>query len=60
MMLDHMGWNEASKLIMHGIQKSIVDKFVTYDLARLMEKEGSKDVTELSCSGFGNAIIDRL
>lgn len=60
MMLDHMGWNEASQLIMKGIERAIQDKFVTYDLARLMINEGATKVTELSCSGFGNAIIERM
>ena len=30
------------------------------DLARLMKSEGRKDVSEVSCSGFGLAIIDRM
>ena len=60
MMLDYMGWNEASKLILHGMEKAIREGHVTYDLARLMVAEGRKDVTELSCSGFGKAIIARM
>jgi isocitrate dehydrogenase len=60
MMLNHMGWNEAADLIDRGMQKSIIDGHVTYDLARLMKREGREDVTEVSCSGFGQAIIDRM
>ena len=30
------------------------------NLARLMRAEGREDVTELSCSGFGKAIIERM
>lgn len=60
MMLDHMGWQEAGKLIINGIAQSIKDGKVTYDLARLMRAEGRKDVEELSCSGFGEAIIQRM
>jgi isocitrate dehydrogenase len=60
MMLEHMGWKEAADLIINGIKKSIIDAQVTYDLARLMQAEGRKDVKELSCSGFGNAIIERM
>ena len=60
MMLDYMGWSEAAKLIIKGMEQSIRDAEVTYDLARLMNREGRKDVHELSCSGFGQAIIDRM
>ncbi len=60
MMLRHMGWTEAADLILHGVEKSITDGQVTYDLARLMKAEGRSDVTEVSCSGFGQAIIDRM
>ncbi len=60
MMLDHMGWHEAGELIMKGLAKSIVDGHVTYDLERMMKGEGRKDVTLVSCSGFGKAIIDRM
>jgi isocitrate dehydrogenase len=60
MMLDHLGWQEAGKLIIKGISQSIIDGKVTYDLARLMKTEGRKDVEEVSCSGFGEAIIKRM
>ena len=60
MMLDHMGWNEAADLIIAGMEKSIKDAQVTYDLARLMVREGREGVNELSCSGFGEAIIERM
>jgi isocitrate dehydrogenase len=60
MMLNYMGWNEAADLIDDGVKKSIKDGHVTYDLARLMRAEGREDVTEVSCSGFGQAIIDRM
>ncbi len=60
MMLDHLGWNEASRLIVAGMEKAIEEGHVTYDLARLMRREGREDVVELSCSGFGQAIIDRM
>ncbi|NQV31246.1 MAG: NADP-dependent isocitrate dehydrogenase, partial [Phycisphaeraceae bacterium] len=60
MMLDHMGWNEAADLIVKGIGQAITDGHVTYDLARMMKKEGRQDITEVSCSGFGKAIADRM
>lgn len=55
MMLDYMGWPEAGDLIEKGIQKAIEDKTVTYDFAREM-----KNPTELSTSGFGEAIIKNM
>jgi isocitrate dehydrogenase len=55
MMLVHMGWKEAANLITASLEKTIGDKVVTYDFARMME--GAKQV---SCSGFGNAMIERM
>ncbi len=52
MMLRHMGWNEAADLIIKAMAATIKNKTVTYDLARMLP--GS---TELSCSGFGDAMI---
>jgi len=60
MMLNHMGWPEAADRIVKGREASIREGQVTYDLARLMVREGRKDVNELSCSGFGKAIIERM
>jgi isocitrate dehydrogenase len=55
MVLRHMGWNEAADLIVNGLSGAIAARTVTYDLDRLME--GS---TKLSCSAFGQAIIDHI
>ncbi len=55
MMLRHLGWNAAAELIVKGLSAAIAAKTVTYDLDRLME--GS---TKLSCSQFGQAIIDQM
>jgi isocitrate dehydrogenase len=60
MMLEHMGWNDAADLINGGIATAVREGEVTYDLARLMRNEGRQDVKELSCSGFGEAIIQRM
>ncbi|MFH1679722.1 MAG: isocitrate/isopropylmalate family dehydrogenase [Candidatus Eisenbacteria bacterium] len=60
MMLNHMGWNEAADSILGGMERAIQEGRVTYDLARLMQREGRKDVEELSSSGFGEAIIERM
>lgn len=54
MMLRHMGWVEAADLIVKGVGAAIAAGTVTYDLARLMPT-----ATEVSCSGFGEAIIAR-
>ncbi len=55
MMLRYMGWIEAADLIIKGLSAAIEAKTVTYDFARLME-----DPTEVSCSGFGEAIIQNM
>jgi len=55
MMLVHMGWKEAAALIVSSLEKAIADKVVTYDFARLMP-----GATQVSCSGFGQAMIDRM
>ncbi len=55
MMLRHMGWLEAADAIVKSMEKAIGDKIVTYDFARQME--GAKKV---SCSGFGQAMIERM
>ena len=55
MMLRHMGWVEAADAIVHSMERSIQDKIVTYDFARQMQ--GAKQV---SCSGFGQAMIERM
>jgi len=55
MMLRHMGWREAADLIIKSMEAAISAKVVTYDLARLMT-----GATEVSCSGFGNAMIERM
>jgi isocitrate dehydrogenase len=55
MMLEHLGWNEAAELIIHGIETSIGKKTVTYDLERQME-----GATLLKCSEFGQAIIGNM
>jgi isocitrate dehydrogenase len=55
MMLEYMGWNEAAKMIVEGLQNAILKKKVTYDFARLMD-----GVSELKCSEFGSAIIENM
>jgi isocitrate dehydrogenase len=55
MMLRHMGWIEAADAIIHSMEKSILQKRVTYDFARLME-----GATQVSCSGFGQVLIENM
>ncbi|MSO95586.1 MAG: NADP-dependent isocitrate dehydrogenase [Thermoleophilia bacterium] len=55
MMLRHLGWKEAADLIVSSIEAAIGDKQVTYDFARLMD-----GANEVSCSAFGQAMIDRM
>ncbi|WP_062047796.1 NADP-dependent isocitrate dehydrogenase [Bacillus sp. JCM 19034] len=55
LMLRHLGWNEAADLIMASMDKTIASKVVTYDFARLMD-----GATEVSCSGFADALIKNL
>lgn len=55
LMLRYLGWTEAADLIIQGIEATIEEKTVTYDLARLMD--GS---IQVSCSGFADAIIAKI
>jgi len=55
MMLRHMGWKEAADCIIRSMEKSILSKKVTYDFARLMD-----GATQVSCSGFGQVMIDNM
>ena len=55
MMLRHMGWKEAADLILTSLEKAIGSKKVTYDFARLMD-----GATQVSCSGFGQVMIDQM
>ena len=55
MMLDYMGWREAGDAIEKAIEACIDQKRVTYDFHRQMQ-----GASLLSCSGFGDAIIENL
>ncbi|MDB4875377.1 MAG: isocitrate dehydrogenase, NADP-dependent [Gemmatimonadetes bacterium] len=52
MMLEYLGWNDAGKLIVRGLENAIKSRRVTYDLARQMS-----GATEVSTSAFGDEII---
>ncbi len=55
LMLEYLEWQEAADKIIEGLQKTILNKTVTYDFERLME-----GATKLKCSEFGNAIIENM
>ena len=55
MMFRYLGWTEAADLIVRGVEKSIAQKTVTYDFARLMD-----GATEVKCSEFGAAIAKNM
>ena len=55
MMLRHMGWTEAADLIIASMERAILSKKVTYDFARQMD-----GATQVSCSGFGQVMIDQM
>jgi isocitrate dehydrogenase len=55
MMLEFMGWTEAAKLIEKGVERTILSKKVTYDLARLMS-----GAEEVSCSQFSMYICENM
>ena len=52
MMFRHLGWGEVAELIESGLERTIRQKKVTYDLARQMEKPN-----KLKTSQFAGAII---
>ena len=52
MMFEYLGWEEAARMIVRGLENAIKSKRVTYDLARQMP-----GATEISTSAFGDQII---
>ena len=54
-MLRHLGWNEAAALIIEAMQKTIAQKIVTYDFARLMDH-----AQEVKTSEFADALINNM
>jgi isocitrate dehydrogenase len=55
MMFRHMGWNEPADLIVNSLEKTIAQKRVTYDFARLMT-----GATEVKTSAFGQAMVENM
>jgi isocitrate dehydrogenase len=55
MMFEYMGWNDASSLIIKGLQAAILSRRVTYDFERQMQ-----GAVKLKCSEFGDEIIKNM
>jgi len=55
MMLDYMGWQEASSAIRTALQATIKARIVTYDLARQIQ-----GAQEVKCSEFAQGIVDHM
>jgi isocitrate dehydrogenase len=55
MMLRYLGWTEAADAVIAAMDRTIGQKTVTYDFARLMD-----GATEVKCSEFGDALIRNM
>ena len=55
MMFRHIGWTKAADLMINALEKTIAQKRVTYDFARLMT-----GATKLKCSEFAKAVVDNI
>ena len=55
LMFEHLGWDDAADDVINAVEATIGEKIVTYDFARLMD-----GATEVKCSEFASAIVDRL
>ena len=55
MMLEHLGWFEAAEMITSAYEKTLEQRFVTYDFARQMD-----DATEVKTSEFATKIIGNM
>jgi isocitrate dehydrogenase len=55
MMFEYLGWTEVARTIRKGLERTIGEKVVTYDLARLMA--GARQVR---CSEFAARIAENL
>jgi isocitrate dehydrogenase len=55
MMFEYLGWDEAAELIINAMEKTILNKTVTYDLERQLD-----NAKLLSCSQFGEAVAENM
>ncbi len=54
MMFDFLGWTEAARLIENSLEKTIAQKFVTYDFER-----GMQGATKVKTSEFATRMIEQ-
>ena len=54
MMFEFMGWGEVSKLIESSLEKTIGQKFVTYDFERQMQGATKAKTSEFATRIIGN------
>src|SRR5699024_7712278 len=55
LMLEHIGWHEAAKLVDDSMDKTIASQVVTYDFARLMDNP-----KVVKCSEFADELIKNM
>ena len=55
MMLDHLGWSEAARLIEDSIEATILQRKVTYDFERQMP-----GATKVKTSEFASFMIENM
>jgi isocitrate dehydrogenase len=54
-MFEYLGWSEVKGIIINALEKTVLEKYVTYDFARLMD-----GATKVSTSDFGDRIIKNM
>ncbi|NQU42121.1 isocitrate dehydrogenase (NADP(+)), partial [bacterium] len=55
MMLEHMGWQEAADMVVRALERTIIQKTVTYDLERQMQ-----GATKVKTSEFAEKIVANM
>lgn len=55
MMFEHLGWDDVASTITAALERTIVDRVVTYDFARAMD-----EASEVGTYEFGQAMIERM
>ncbi len=55
MMLEHLGWRESADLVYEGLERTVLQKRVTYDLERQME-----GAVKVKTSEFAAAVVENM
>jgi len=55
MLLEHLGWEEAARLVVAGVRGAVASRQVTYDLARQME-----EAQTVRCSEFAGVVMQHM